>query len=282
MDYKDQLLTPEWRKKREHILNIRGRRCEKCGSSINLHVHHSFYIRGRMAWEYDDHQLNVLCNKCHAYQHSSNKLISGSSSEGNKFMLHKLKCGYTKISNDVLTSDINHVSKWIYCLIAICKKESFKKRKFSYKSIAKEFNLSLNTLSKAVKELESCEFIKVKRKRSPCGKINEMNQYFVSDSLSGYSNIPNCLILHKEIKNQERVLLITSFGYLIKNQNEIKTEKLASNINGHKRSYLFHLLPKISDRDNFKWLTRDHINKSYIFNYSAIVGIDNEVRGYWH
>lgn len=281
MDYKEQLLTSEWRKKREHILNIRGRRCEKCGSNINLHVHHSFYINGRMAWEYEDHQLNVLCNKCHSYQHKNDKPSHNKKHPYSNFMFHKLSCGYTKISNDVLKSDISHVSKWIYCLIAICEKDSFKNRKFVYRSIAKEFNLSPNTLSKSVKELECCGFIQVKRTRNSCSAISEINQYFILDSLSGCENIPNCLILHKGIKNQERVLLITALNYLINNKIEVKVEKLALNINGHKERYLYKLFKTVSDRDNFKWITKNHKNSPYTFNYSAIIELDNEVREYW-
>lgn len=67
--YSEQLKHPLWLKKREYILNKKGRRCSNCGSSHNLQVHHLRYIWGKMAWEYKDKDLIVLCDSCHERIH---------------------------------------------------------------------------------------------------------------------------------------------------------------------------------------------------------------------
>lgn len=69
LSYDNQLSHPLWLKKREHILNKKGRKCSKCGSSKNLQVHHLKYVWGRMAWEYKDKDLIVLCDSCHERIH---------------------------------------------------------------------------------------------------------------------------------------------------------------------------------------------------------------------
>lgn len=67
--YDKQLKNPLWLKRRAQVLNNKGRRCSKCGSSQNLQVHHLKYIWGRMAWEYKDKDLIVLCDSCHERIH---------------------------------------------------------------------------------------------------------------------------------------------------------------------------------------------------------------------
>jgi hypothetical protein len=60
------LKRPEWQKKRLEILNDRGWACESCDDTEStLHVHHRAYIKGRKPWEYDEDQLEVLCEACH-------------------------------------------------------------------------------------------------------------------------------------------------------------------------------------------------------------------------
>lgn len=41
----------------------------KCGSTSNLQIHHLRYIKGKMAWEYKDKDLIVLCETCHEKIH---------------------------------------------------------------------------------------------------------------------------------------------------------------------------------------------------------------------
>lgn len=58
-----------WLDRRLQILKKKGAICSKCGSTSNLQIHHLKYIKGKMAWEYKDKYLEVLCNKCHEKKH---------------------------------------------------------------------------------------------------------------------------------------------------------------------------------------------------------------------
>lgn len=70
MSYEEQLLTPEWKAKRQAVIDYFWGYCTKCMSSKNIQVHHKYYIEGRMAWEYPvNHCLITLCRDCHALEH---------------------------------------------------------------------------------------------------------------------------------------------------------------------------------------------------------------------
>src|SRR5690606_29637791 len=66
--FRSELLEdPRWQKKRTEILNRDHFRCRCCESPHNtLHVHHMYYLKGRMPWEYEDDSLITLCEHCHA------------------------------------------------------------------------------------------------------------------------------------------------------------------------------------------------------------------------
>jgi hypothetical protein len=65
MTYQEKLRTPQWRQKREKILAARGNKCELCGSSENLTIHHGYYAFKTKPWELEDYTLWVLCWPCH-------------------------------------------------------------------------------------------------------------------------------------------------------------------------------------------------------------------------
>ena len=68
--YWQKLQSPKWQKKRLEVLERPGFACEVCGDSESqLHVHHNEYFKGREPWEYDKHQLSVLCDDCHEEKH---------------------------------------------------------------------------------------------------------------------------------------------------------------------------------------------------------------------
>jgi hypothetical protein len=61
--YKD----PRWQRKRLEIMELRDFTCEWCGANDKtLNVHHGYYERGKMPWEYDNETLHCLCEPCHA------------------------------------------------------------------------------------------------------------------------------------------------------------------------------------------------------------------------
>ena len=78
MSYRDQLLHPNWQRKRLECLDAAGWKCVRCqATESTLHVHHKRYVKGRMAWEYEDHELAVLCANCHQSAHGLQDEIAG-------------------------------------------------------------------------------------------------------------------------------------------------------------------------------------------------------------
>lgn len=70
MNYSEQLRHPSWQRKRLQMLEASGWACRMCGDKEStLHVHHKKYVKGRMAWEYPDEDLPVLCERCHKEEH---------------------------------------------------------------------------------------------------------------------------------------------------------------------------------------------------------------------
>lgn len=67
--YNEQLQDKRWLAFRYFILAIRGCKCEECGSTNNLQIHHPIYKNGAMAWEYTCNDVVVLCEKCHKKAH---------------------------------------------------------------------------------------------------------------------------------------------------------------------------------------------------------------------
>jgi hypothetical protein len=71
MTYSQQLAHPNWQRRRLEMLNAADWKCAICADAeTQLHVHHRQYFKGRMAWEYEDHELAVLCENCHELEHA--------------------------------------------------------------------------------------------------------------------------------------------------------------------------------------------------------------------
>jgi 5-methylcytosine-specific restriction endonuclease McrA len=60
------LRSPGWKTKRRAALTRAGNRCQDCGRTSGLHVHHLTYVRHGAELDRD---LRVLCSKCHAKRH---------------------------------------------------------------------------------------------------------------------------------------------------------------------------------------------------------------------
>lgn len=66
MTYSQQLAHPNWQRKRNDILNRDKYACQVCESTEKtLHVHHRYYKKELLAWEYPDEALITLCHHCH-------------------------------------------------------------------------------------------------------------------------------------------------------------------------------------------------------------------------
>jgi len=51
-------------------MEINNWRCERCFTQEKqLNIHHSFYRRGSLLWQYKNEELECLCNKCHKEAH---------------------------------------------------------------------------------------------------------------------------------------------------------------------------------------------------------------------
>lgn len=66
VSYSDYLKSPYWKAIRRRILIRDGRRCQCCGSSEQLNVHHRCY--DNLGHEFED-DLITWCRGCHAAHH---------------------------------------------------------------------------------------------------------------------------------------------------------------------------------------------------------------------
>jgi hypothetical protein len=68
MPYEEYLCSRWWRSRRREKLKKAGWRCNKCGSTKDLQVHHKNYLR---LWRERDKDLEVLCRGCHEGEHEA-------------------------------------------------------------------------------------------------------------------------------------------------------------------------------------------------------------------
>jgi hypothetical protein len=66
MPYQDYLATPEWQETRTAALKRAAHKCQLCGATALLNVHHNTYERRGHEIDSD---LIVLCEGCHAKHH---------------------------------------------------------------------------------------------------------------------------------------------------------------------------------------------------------------------
>ena len=70
MPYAEYLTTPHWRKKRRDAIRHYGEKCNRCGGTDGIQVHHrSYKRRGEERME----DLEVLCEGCHENEHEGDK-----------------------------------------------------------------------------------------------------------------------------------------------------------------------------------------------------------------
>jgi hypothetical protein len=66
MNYVEQLKHPLWQKKRLEVMQRDNFGCKSCGmGDQQLHVHHKYYKKNTLLWEYPDESLITLCGNCH-------------------------------------------------------------------------------------------------------------------------------------------------------------------------------------------------------------------------
>ena len=112
MTYADQLKSPLWQRKRLEIFNRDNYECVIVGCvSIDeqLHAHHGYYEKGKMAWESKSKFLHTLCDPCHKTTHDYMETI--------KELLGEMNPGFLPDVEWVLkwakTGDIQQFRKYI-------------------------------------------------------------------------------------------------------------------------------------------------------------------------
>jgi len=76
MEYKEQLKSPMWQKKRLEIMERDKFTCQCCGDTESqLQVHHTRYEFGKKVWEYDNETLITFCEDCHSDATDFKKII---------------------------------------------------------------------------------------------------------------------------------------------------------------------------------------------------------------
>jgi len=74
--YFEQLKHPLWQKKRLELMNLASFWCQQCYSDFRqLHVHHSYYQKGLLLWEYPNDAYQVLCEICHPKRDEAEKRL---------------------------------------------------------------------------------------------------------------------------------------------------------------------------------------------------------------
>ena len=74
------LLHPKWKARRQEILIRDNHQCVVCTSTDGLEIHHrQYHFRQELnqfqpPWDYPDHLLITLCNKCHQRGHNQFKV----------------------------------------------------------------------------------------------------------------------------------------------------------------------------------------------------------------
>lgn len=66
-NYQDYLQSWYWADKKKLILELKGNKCEKCGKTKSLQVHHLTYDS---LCNENQHDVEVLCKKCHEEAHN--------------------------------------------------------------------------------------------------------------------------------------------------------------------------------------------------------------------
>lgn len=76
LTYREQLMHPNWQRKRLEVMEAARFGCERCGATEQtLNVHHKRYVKGRMAWDYERAELECLCQPCHEQRHDTRDLL---------------------------------------------------------------------------------------------------------------------------------------------------------------------------------------------------------------
>lgn len=111
--YWEQLKHPKWQRKRLEVLNAAGFKCSRCGDADDtLHVHHSYYERGKAPWDYPTASLHALCEDCHEYHQANMQAFQqqlGRLSLGNTELVYGFAMGVDMYENPAMPVPVFNV-----------------------------------------------------------------------------------------------------------------------------------------------------------------------------
>ncbi len=100
--YSDKLETQNWHSFARKIRQENGNFYNACRrGDLVLQVHHTFYDKKRQPWEYESHEMVVLCEKCHHELHDQLQAFR-------KFVFGNLTPASFKVLNGALLAGITH------------------------------------------------------------------------------------------------------------------------------------------------------------------------------
>lgn len=68
-EYKDLLKDHRWLRFADGVKARHEGGCQVCGENEPLELHHLGYRKGAMPWEYEDHEILMVCATCHKNIH---------------------------------------------------------------------------------------------------------------------------------------------------------------------------------------------------------------------
>lgn len=145
MRYDNLLKDPRWQRRRLEIMQRDDFTCNHCGSTKNtLNVHHLYYVKNKMPWEYPDDALITLCEECHEQTHDTRKGDNVVKSANGKIILFRSLLKETRLSADekiILSHMLTHMD-------------------VNNTLISKTFNISRKTVVTAKKKIENFNSLK--------------------------------------------------------------------------------------------------------------------------
>ena len=114
MDFDNQYKHPKWQKKRLEIFNRDEFKCQLCDSEDkNLHVHHKYYKRGVLIWDYPNTCYITCCYSCHTYLHDVKDMMSVAISRIDPMYLECFaKSDLKKVAEILLEGELNAVVEY--------------------------------------------------------------------------------------------------------------------------------------------------------------------------
>lgn len=154
IDYKEQMNDPRWVERSREIMKRDNFTCQLCGKShTKLNVHHIRYIKGKDYWDYPDELLMTVCETCHQKIHGKYKANNPTKSKNRKSVFYNMF-----LSDDFVKGINNKILLSYLCYKSIEGDDSFV---FRPTKIAKELNMSVNTISKSIKYLIGIDLVSI-------------------------------------------------------------------------------------------------------------------------